>query len=86
MPNRVICSVLEEMRELSKSRNFGALDGLIEEAQSMANRMESALFDKMDIECYPAKASELNRELKKLRRERDALKDEIASLEDMKGE
>jgi peptidoglycan hydrolase CwlO-like protein len=86
MPNRVVCSVLEEMRELSKTRNYGALDGLIEEAQSMVNRMEAALYDLSDIESYQQKASELNRELKKLRKERDALRTEIASLKGMKEE
>lgn len=47
-PNRTLCQVLEEMRGCYKSRNFASLMGLIEEAQSMGNRMESSLFDKKD--------------------------------------
>lgn len=48
-PNRTMCSVLDEMRELYKTRNFAGLKGLIEEAQSIANRMESGLEDINDI-------------------------------------
>lgn len=43
MPNRYICDVLEEMRKCHETRNFSYLLGLIEEAQTMANRMESSL-------------------------------------------
>jgi peptidoglycan hydrolase CwlO-like protein len=78
--------VLEEMRDLSKTRNYGAMDGLIEEVQSMVNRMEAALYDQSDIESFQKKASELNRELKKLRKERDELKEEIAALKNLKEE
>jgi hypothetical protein len=41
--NRSICAALQEMRFAYKTRNFSYLNGLIEEAQSYANRMESAL-------------------------------------------
>ena len=47
--NRVICNVFEEMRKANETRNYSYLEGLIEEAQSMANRMESAIFDMKDI-------------------------------------
>ena len=40
---RTICSVLEDMRNSHKSRNYSYLKGLIEEAQSYANRMEDGL-------------------------------------------
>ncbi len=43
MPNRYICTVLDEMRDCFKTFNFGNMRGLIEEAQTLANRMESAL-------------------------------------------
>ena len=48
MPNRHICSVLEEMRECTKTLNFSYLLGLIEEAQSLGSRMESRLYDMKD--------------------------------------
>jgi len=45
MPSRLICDVLYEMRACHKTRNYAYLNGLIEEVQTMANRMESALED-----------------------------------------
>ena len=35
MVNRYLCSVLDEMRECNKSKNFSYLLGLIEEAQTL---------------------------------------------------
>ena len=46
--NRVLCDVLEEMRKSLETLNLGYMAGLIEEAQSMANRMEAGLGDKRD--------------------------------------
>ena len=43
MPYRTICDVLNEMRSCYKTRNFSYLPGLIEELQTMGNRMEAAL-------------------------------------------
>lgn len=48
-PNRTICDVLEELRQCYKTRNFSYMPGLVEEAQSMANRMEAALWDQSDL-------------------------------------
>lgn len=42
-PFRTMCEVLEEMRMCYTVRNFASMLGLIEEVQSMGNRMESAL-------------------------------------------
>ena len=64
-PNRTICSVLDEMRTLIKSDPFpyksqsDHMRSLIEEAQTMANRMEAGLNDLKDAE-------ELREEKKKL--------------------
>lgn len=41
--NRYMCSVLDEMRNCVETSNFSGLSGLIEEAQSYANRMENGL-------------------------------------------
>ena len=49
MLNRTICDVLEEMRTCYKTRNFSYILSLIEEAQSMANRMEGALWDQKEL-------------------------------------
>lgn len=67
-PNRYICSVLDEMRDCYKSRNFSYIKGLIEEAQTLANRMEAALGDKSDV--------------KRMLKQRDKLKKEIRELEE----
>ena len=72
--NRTICDVLEEMRKCSKTKNYGAIDGLIEEAQSMANRMEAALYDNRDWEKTREELKELNKELIKLKKEKKELK------------
>ena len=50
MSNRYICTVLDEMRDCVKTSNFSYLSGLIEEAQSLANRMESRLYEIRDFE------------------------------------
>lgn len=65
MPNRYICDVLDEMRETYKTYNFSVFPGLIEECQSLANRMEAALYDKAEIRDL---AKEL-RDLKQQKRE-----------------
>ena len=50
MPNRLLCDVLQEMRECVKTLNFSYLLGLVEEAQTIGNRMESKLYDVKDLE------------------------------------
>ena len=50
MPNRLLCAVLDEMRDCVKTTNFSYLPGLIEEAQSLGNRMEAKLYDIKDYE------------------------------------
>ena len=61
-PNRYICSVLEEMRKANKFRNYSQLGSLIEEAQTMANRMEAAIEDKNDLDSYRMDISKLKKE------------------------
>ena len=70
MPNRTICSILEEMRKAYESRNFSYIIGLIEEVQSAANRMEAALWDQHDIKRLETKKKDLKEEIKKLREEK----------------
>ncbi len=65
MPNRTLCNVLDEMRKANKTRNYSSLLGLIEEAQSMGNRMESVLFDKVDVVTYTDKRRRLKHQLQK---------------------
>jgi hypothetical protein len=63
--NRTICDVLEEMRACNKTKNYAGLDGLIEEAQSMANRMEAGLYDQKDFQRMKKDYKELKKKLEK---------------------
>jgi hypothetical protein len=65
-PNRTLCDVLDEMRKCNKTKNYSYLPGLIEEAQSMANRMEAALSDKHDYDRARKKKKEEEENLKEL--------------------
>lgn len=67
--NRTLCEVLHEMRSCYKTRNFAPLLGLIEEAQSMGNRMEAALSDIKDVKTYRQERSELHDECSELKKE-----------------
>jgi hypothetical protein len=73
MPNRLVCSVLEEMRSCAKTGNYSYLPGLIEEAQTMVNRMEAALYDIGDFNRFSEELSKLRKEVKKLRAEKKQL-------------
>ena len=64
--NRYICDVLEEMRTSTKTLNFAMIPSLIEEVQTMANRMEMALHDMKDLEQLKMSIVEKKEELEKL--------------------
>lgn len=71
--NRTICQILEEMRSLYRSRNFSGLEGLIEEAQSMANRMESKLYTIKDIDRAEEAMKRLKKEIKELENKKEEI-------------
>jgi len=66
--NRTICDVLQEMRKCSETRNYSYLEALIEEAQSMGNRMEAALSDVKDVKSLREEKKDLKRKLSALHR------------------
>ena len=66
MPNRYVCDVLEEMRKLNESRNYGSLLGMVEEVQTLVNRMEAALGEQKDYQRWHEKAKKEKDEYKKL--------------------
>jgi len=72
--NRYLCSVLDEMRECTKTLNFSYLLGLVEEAQTLASRMESKLFDVKDFE-------RLHEEIKVLKKKKKKLEEKVEKLE-----
>ena len=67
-PNRTLCDVLEEMRSLDKTKNYSSLLSLIEEVQSMANRMESKLHDVKDLERVRDRLRIARKKLKKVKK------------------
>ena len=56
--NRTLCEVLDEMRKCFETRNFCGLNGLIEEAQGMGNKMEASLADKGDTDRWKKERKE----------------------------
>lgn len=68
-----MCNVLDEMRALDKTRNYGPLAGLIEEVQIMGNRMEAGLFDGNDLKYDKKRHKKLKEEIKKLKEEKEKL-------------
>ena len=71
MPNRLLCAVLDEMRDCAKTLNFSYLLGLIEEAQSLGSRMESRLYDQKDHEHLLDDIRDLKKKKKNLEMEVD---------------
>jgi len=66
MPHRHICDVLEEMRTADKTKNYSYMSGLIEETQTMANRMETALYEHKDYNRLHEQVKELKEIKEKL--------------------
>jgi hypothetical protein len=82
-PNRYVCTVLEEMRKQLKTLDENNLDRyksiaalMIEEAQTMVNKMEAGLEDYGDIRRMKEERDELYVEIKKLKAEKKELKKE----------
>ena len=69
--HRTLCDILEEMRKCYDTRNFSHILGLIEEAQSMANRMEASLDDKRDIKEWTKLRDKLKKEIRELENKKD---------------
>ena len=75
-PNRTLCDVLEEVRKCIKTQNYSYLPGLVEEIQSLGNRMEAALEDANDLEHNKEQLRELKKEIKELETKKKDLEDE----------
>jgi len=74
-PKRYLCDVLEDMRNSIKMLAIYRIPPLIEEAQTLAGRMEGALEDQKSIEI-------LDRDVHRLKAARRALKKEVQTLID----
>ena len=75
--NRYVCDVLDEMRTSVKTLNFAMIPSLIEEVQTMANRMEMALSDLKDLKL-------LKEDIVDRKEELEALQSQIKNLEKKK--
>lgn len=84
--NRHLCDVLDEMRKCDEVRNYSMLKGLIEEAQVMGNRMESALSDQKDLLTVQSEYDKARRAYKKLEKEYKELQKKVEELREQTGE
>ena len=75
MPNRLLCAVLDEMRDCVKTTNFSYLPGLIEEAQSLGNRMEAHLYEIKDF-------NRLHKDIKALKKKKKKLEEKVEEVEE----
>lgn len=80
MPNRLMCEVLEELRKVYETRNFSYMPGLIEELQSMGNRMEAKLYDYGETEYIEEEIEKMKNQKKQLRKDILKLKKEKKDL------
>lgn len=76
-PSRTVCQCLTEMRDLYKTCNFGALPGLIEEVQMLANRMEAQLDTQYSY-------AELRDKIRKGKEELKQIKNEVNLTKEIK--
>ena len=74
------------MRKMYKSRNFAGFLGLIEEAQSMGNRMEAKIEQIKDLDQFENDWHRKKNEEKALRKEIAKLEREVRELEKKKAE
>ena len=70
---RYLCDVFYEMRACTKTSNFSYLIGLIEEAQTLANRMEVRIYEMKDFDNLHEEIRALKKKKKKLEKEVEAL-------------
>lgn len=80
MPNRYVCDVLDEMRNTIETLNFSPLLGLVEECQTLVNRMESSLCDRSDIRNFKEELHDLKHEKRNLEIEVKEMKWELEDL------
>ena len=81
MGNRYICEVLEEIKTCNKTRNYGPLLSLVEEIQTLVNRMETALSDKRDVLNWEQRRPIVRDEIKELEWKKEQLEEDIRKFE-----
>jgi len=81
-PSRTMCEALDEIRKAYETRNFSYLLGLVEEIQTMGNRMEAALYDKSRLGRAKEEYDELKEKLKSKEKELKILESKIKRLKE----
>ena len=79
---RWICDVLGEMRKCVATMNFAYLPGLIEEAQTLANRMEAGLESQKTYSQIHADSKVLEAMYIEKKKDYDAMLKAIATLKE----
>lgn len=79
MIHRYVCTVLEELRQCHHTSNYGHLLGLVAEAQTLVNRMESKLCEQKEAERLHDTIKKLRKEIEKLRKEKKELDNDSTS-------
>lgn len=81
---RTWCSILEELRECYKTRNFAPMMGLLEELQTAGNRMEAGLEQKADLKDWDEEWHQRKKEIKALRKEQADLEKVLGKKKEKK--
>ena len=68
-PYRTVCECLEEIRTIDKTKNYSSLLSLVEEVQTLANRMEAKLYEVKDWERTSSYYKQLKKKIKQLEKE-----------------
>jgi hypothetical protein len=71
MPSRYVCDVLSEIRTAVKVGRIDMVIGLVEEIQTLVNRMEAKLMDYADMGYVLGNAKDFKKRLKSLREAAD---------------
>jgi hypothetical protein len=81
MPHRYVCEVLDEIRTAVKVGRIDMINGLVEEAQTLVNRMEAKLHDYSDLGYRLDTASDLRKKLRDLEKQANMIEDSLDGME-----
>lgn len=82
--HRYACDVLSELREVVKTLRFDRVPGLVEELQTMFNRMEAKLYSYKDIGYDLDRAKELADTITALEKTAKTIKVKLNNMEETK--
>jgi len=77
VPHRYVCEVLDEIRTAVKVGRIDMIVGLVEEAQTLVNRMEAKLHDYADVGYNLDEARKLRKTLRELRDQADIIEETL---------